>query len=499
MQRLRYAILAALLATTAAAQDLASFEKRTTVKKLPNGLTVIIVERHEAPVFSYATIVNVGAAQEVLGITGLAHMFEHMAFKGSDLVGTKDAKAEQQALAKVEQAYAAYDVERRKTVGRDEAKLKELEKAWRDAMAEADKFVVTDEFSTIIDRAGGVGMNAFTNVDITGYFFSLPSNRFELWAYMESERFRNPMFREFYKERNVVQEERRMRSESSPFGRLLVQFQAAAFTAHPYGNPTIGWMSDLQSFSATDAQRFYEKYYVPSNTVIAIVGDVNPSEAMPVIEKYFSRLPNRPAPEPLRTVEPPQNAERTVVIHDTAQPFYLEGYHRPAGTHPDDPAYTVMSLLLSSGRTSRLYKSLVRDKKIAAQAGGFSGFPGEKYPNLFTFLAVPTPGHTPLEMAEAIRAEVERIKTEDVSEAELKSVKTRARAGLLRQLDSNSGLALQLALAQTQQGDWRMLFKEFDAIDKVTASDIKRVANETFRPNNRTVAYIQNAPKGGAQ
>jgi predicted Zn-dependent peptidase len=499
MKTLGTTLLLVLLAVTAAAQDLASFERRTTVRKLDNGLTVIIVERHEAPVFAYATVVNAGAAQEVLGITGLAHMFEHMAFKGSDVIGTKDSAAEQQALRNVEQAYAAYDLERRKAVGRDEAKLRELEKAWRDAMAEADKFVVTDEFSTIVDRAGGVGMNAFTNVDVTAYFFSLPSNRFELWAYMESERFRNPIFREFYKERNVVQEERRMRSESSPFGRLLVQFQAAAFSAHPYGNPTIGWMSDLQSFSATDAQRFYERYYVPSNTVIAIVGDVNPKEAMPVIEKYFGRLPDRPAPEPLRTVEPPQNAERTVVIHDTAQPFYLEGYHRPAGTHPDDPIYTVTSLLLSSGRTSRLYKSLVRDKKIAAQAGGFSGFPGQKYPNLFTFLAVPTPGHTAQEVGEAIRAEVERIKTEDVPAAELQSVKTRARANLLRQLDSNSGLALQLALTQTIDGDWRMLFKEIDAIEKVTAADVKRVANETFKPNNRTVAYIQSAPKGGAQ
>lgn len=487
-------MLLTLIASGAQAQDLAAFEKRTTVKKLANGLTVIITERHEAPVFSYATVVNVGAAQEVLGITGLAHMFEHMAFKGSDLIGTKDYEAEQVALKKVEQAYAAYDVERRKTTGRDEARVKQLEKAWHDAIAEADKYVVNNEFATVVDRVGGVGMNAGTSNDITIYFYSLPSNRFELWAYLESERFRNPVFREFYKERDVVQEERRMRSESSPFGRLLLQFQVTAFAAHPYGVPTIGWSSDLQSFSATDARAFFEKYYVPANTVIAIVGDVNPTEAIPTIEKYFGRLPKKPVPEPLRTVEPPQNAERTVVLHETSQPFYLEGYHRPAATDRDDPTYAVISMLLSTGRTSRLYKSMVRDKKIAAQASGFNNFPGGKYPNLFTFFVVPTAGHTAPEMMATIQAELDRIKTEDVPADELKSVKTRARAALLRALDSNSGLARQLALVQTYYGDWRDLFRNIDRIDKVTPADIKRVANDTFQPNNRTVAYIESKP-----
>jgi predicted Zn-dependent peptidase len=498
-------MLLTLVAGTALAQDLGAFEKRTTVRKLDNGLTVIITERHEGPVFSYATVVNVGSAQEVPGITGLAHMFEHMAFKGSDLLGTKDYQTEKAALANVEQAYAAYDIERRRVTGRDEAKVKQLEKAWRDAIAEADKYVVNNEFDTVLERAGAVGVNAGTTNDFTIYLFSLPSNRFELWAYAESERFRNPVFREFYKERDVVQEERRMRSESSPIGRLFLQFQATAFAAHPYGWPAIGWSSDLQAFSATDAKAFFDKYYVPANMVIAIVGDINPTEAMPIMEKYFGRLPKKPLPEPLRTVEPPQNAERTVVLHEMAQPIYLEGYHRPANTDPDDPVYSVMSMLMSTGRTSRLYKSMVRDKKIAAEAVGFNNFPGAKYPNLFTFGALPTPGHTALDMAEPIRAEIDRIKTEDVPADELKSVKTRARAGLLRALDSNSGLATQLALAQTYYGDWRALFRNIDRIDQVTSADIKRVASQTFQPNNRTIAYIESSrpaaasTKGGAK
>jgi predicted Zn-dependent peptidase len=232
---------------------------------------------------------------------------------------------------------------------------------------------------------------------------------------------------------------------------------------------------------------------------------VKPSEAWPVIEKYFGRLPKAPKPEPLRTIEPAQIAERVVTLRETSQPIYVEGYHRPAATHPDNAAYDVISMLMSSGRTSRLYKSLVRDKKIAAQASGFSGYPGEKYPSLFTFFGVTTPGHTPDEIAEGIRAEIERLKTEDVPADELQSVKTRVKAGLVRGLANNSGLALNLASYQTLYGDWREMFREIEKIDKVTAADVKRVAAETFTQNNRTVAKLEStpkntaAPKGGAQ
>jgi predicted Zn-dependent peptidase len=469
------------------------------VKKLDNGLTVIIMERKEAPVFSYATVVNTGSAQEVPGITGLAHMFEHMAFKGNDVVGTNDWEAEKKALARVEEAYRAYDLERRRETGRDEAKVKELEKAWRDAIAAADKFVVTDEFQKVVESAGGVGLNAFTASDITAYFFSLPSNRFELWAYLESERYRAPFLREFYKERDVVMEERRMRVDSSPVGRLLEQFMGTAFIAHSYGVRGIGHMSDLQSFSATDAVKFFGEHYVPANMVVAVVGDVNASEAMPVIEKYFGRLPKAPAPEPMRTVEPKQNSERTVILREASQPLYLEGYHRPAATHPDNAVYTAIEMLMSSGRTSRLYKSLVRDKKIAAQAAGFNGFPGEKYPNLFTFFVVPSAGKTATEMVEPLRAEIERLKTEEVTADELRSVKTRAKAQLLRQLDSNSGLALQLASYHTLYGDWRELFREIDKIEKVTPADIRRVANEVFVETNRNVGMTERLVKGGSK
>src|SRR5215831_313563 len=270
----------------ATAQNLASFEKRITLKVLDNGLTVLICERPEAPVFSFFIHVDVGSDREVPGIRGLAHMFEHMAFKGTDKIGTTNYADEKGALAKVEQAYQAYDRERSRETGSDPQKVAELEKAWKDAMAAAQKYVVENQFGEIVQEAGGVGMNASTTNEETVYNYSFPSNQVELWAYLESERFLHPVLREFYKERDVVHEERRL-GESQPFSRLLEQFAATAYLAHPYGQPVVGWPSDLESFSATDAENFYRKYYVPANMILTLVGDIEPGEVLPIMEKYF--------------------------------------------------------------------------------------------------------------------------------------------------------------------------------------------------------------------
>jgi predicted Zn-dependent peptidase len=499
-----------VLCTFALGQDLASFEKRTTVKKLSNGLTVIICERPEAPVFSFFTHVDAGSVQDPMGKTGLAHMFEHMAFKGTDTIGTRDYAGEKAALAMVEDSYAAYLAERDQSVGRDEAKLKQLEKSWNDAIAAADKFSAehSNEFGKIVESQGGEGMNAFTNLDETGYNYSFPANRLELFAYLESERFLHPVMRQFYKERNVVIEERRMRTDSNPIGRLLEQFIEEAFAAHPYHRPTVGWISDLNSFSATDAQNFFDKYYVPANMVITLVGDIKASEAVPIVEKYLSRIPARPKPDTATTTEPAQNSERSAVLHEQSQPIYLEGYHRPDYRSPDDQVYDAIADLMSNGRTSRLYRALVRDKQIASDSAGFTGLPGNKYPHLFAFYALPIPGHKPQEMAGAIHAEIERLKKEDILDDELKMIKTRAKANLIRSLGSNEGLAFALALNQARYDDWRELFRSVDRIDRVTKADIRRVANQTFVPDNRTVGIIEfaggppdhgAAPQGGGQ
>ena len=480
------------------AQDLASFENRVTVRTLPNGLTVIILRRPEAPVFSFFTMVDTGSSQDPLSKTGLAHMMEHMAFKGTPDIGTTNYAEEKVALAKVEQAYAAYEAERIKRMDRDPQKLAQLQKEWQDAIAAADKFVIKNQFGEIVESHGGVGMNAFTTYDETGYLYSMPSNMIELWAAIESDRFANPVMREFYKERNVVMEERRMRTDSDPTGRLVEQFLGTAFAANPYHRPTIGYPSDLQSFSATDAENFFHRYYVPSNMVIALVGDLDPNTVMPIVEKYFGQLPTNPKPTELTTVEPPQNSVREVKMNDMAQPIYVEGYHRPSYLDPDDAVYDAITDIMSNGRTSRMYRSLVRDQKIAAAAAGFSGFPGTKYAHLFAFYGVPLPGHTNAEMQKAIQEQIQKLKTEDVSDEELQMFKTRTKADLIRGLASNQGLAQQLAIYQTRYGDWRELFRYLEKVDKVQKADIRRVANKVFTDSNRTVGSIETVSEPSA-
>ena len=322
----------------------------------------------------------------------------------------------------------------------------------------------------------------------------MPENRLELWAWLESSRLSDVVPREFYKERSVVMEERRMRTDSDPEGRLIEQFAATAYVAHPYGRSGVGWPSEVSQITATEAMAFHKKYYVGSNIVVAVVGDVKASETMPMLEKYFIRVPGGPKPEDMTTVEPKQFAEKTVAIREQTQPLYLEGYHRPSYRDPDDAVYDAISDILSNGRVSRLYRSLVRDQQIAAAAEGVSGFPGQKYPGLFVFLAVPLPGHTPAEMATAIHKEIDKLKTTDVTDEELQMYKTRTRADLLRSLADNQGLANALAEYQTRYGDWRELFRQLDRVDKVTKADIRRVAGKVFVDSNRTAAWIETEP-----
>ncbi len=489
------------------AQDLKSFEQRITTKVLPNGLTLIICERPEAPVFSYSTFIDAGDVNDPSGESGLAHMFEHLAFKGTSEIGTNDYADEKVALAKVEAANNAYEAENLKDVGRDPQKLAELKTAFLEAQAEAHKYVVPNQFTDVAERNGAEGLNAETGLDDTMYFWSMPENRLELWAWMESGRLSDTVPREFYKERDVVIEERRMRTDSNPIGRLVEQFLATAYVAHNYGRSGIGWPSEVSQINATEAMAFHNKYYVGADEVVVVVGDVKASEAMPMLEKYFSRIPGGPKPEDMTTVEPKQFAEKTVTIREQTQPFYLEGYHRPDYRDPDDAVYDAISDIMSNGRVSRLYRSLVRDQQIAAEAEGFSPFPGEKYPGLFAFYAVPLPGHTPAQMRDAIHKEIEKLKTTDVSDDELAMYKTRTRADLLRGLADNQGLANSLAEYQTRYGDWRELFLQLDRVDKVTKADIRRVANKVFVASNRTSAEIDTeaphaaaaAQNGGAQ
>ena len=488
------------------AQDLKSFEQRTTVKVLPNGLTLIICERHDAPVFSYTTLVDAGDVDDPSGESGLAHMFEHLAFKGTSEIGTTDYASEKMALAKVEAANDAYEAEFLKPGGGDPQKLAELKKAFLAAQTDAEKYVIPNQFTEVAEENGAEGLNAETALDDTQYYWSMPENRLELWAWMESSRLADTVPRQFYKERDVVMEERRMSVDSDPMGRLFEQFLATAFVAHNYGRSNIGWPSEVSQITATEAMAFHKKYYVGGNIVVAVVGDVDARTDLPMLEKYFSRIPGGPKPEDMTTVEPSQFAEKSVVIREQTQPFYIEGYHRPNILDPDDAIYDAISDIMSNGRVSRLYRSLVEQQQIAAEAAGFSPYPGEKYPSLFAFYANPLPGHTPAEMRDAIHKEIEKLKTTDVTDEEIEMYKTRARADLLRGLADNQGLANSLAAYQARYGDWRELFLELDRVDKVSKADIRRVANQIFVASNRTSAEIdtespaaETKKAGGAQ
>jgi len=471
--------------------DFAGIQSRITEFTLANGMTFIVLERHQAPVASFFTYADVGAAQEVKGITGLAHIFEHMAFKGSPNIGTKNYAEEKLALDRVDQSYNALHAEMRKGDKADKEKLKQLEADFKAAQDGAGKFVIKDEFGDVITRTGGRGLNASTSSDWTVYLYSLPSNSMELWFYLESERFLHPVLREFYKERDVVMEERRMRTESFAIGKMIEEFLAAAYVAHPYGEPVVGHMSDLENVTRGDGEAFFRKYYGPGNLTSVIIGDVDPKRVRQLAETYFGRIPSGPKPDPIRTVEPPQNGERRVTLRLQAQRFVAVGYHKPGLNHPDAAIYDSISSILSEGRSSRLYRGLVRDRKVAVQAAGISGIPGNKYPGLFIFFALTAPEKTNGDVEKAFDEEIDRLKTQLVGKEELEGVKRRARAELVQQLRDNFAMCRQLASWKVITGDWRNLFRYLDKINAVTPEDIQRVAKATFTRNNRTVGAIE--------
>jgi predicted Zn-dependent peptidase len=499
MRHFKLLLLAALCFSPAqnlAAQDLKAFEKKVTEFTLPNGLHFIVVERHEAPVASFHTYVNAGSVNEPNGRTGLAHMFEHMAFKGTQSIGTTNWPAERKALEAVEAIYDRLESEEAKEKRADPAKLKALSAELDAAIQAAQAYVVPNEYPRIIEENGGAGLNASTGVEATNYYYSLPSNRTELWFLLESQRFLRPVFREFYKERDVVREERRMRIESNPQGKLIETMLATAFMALPYRHPTTGWASDIDHLRVEDARVFFEQFYVPRNMVIGIVGDVDPAAIRRLAERYFGPMPDRPLPPPLTTLEPPQSGEKRAAVETPSQPFLTVGYKRPAQDDPDDPVFDVISTILASGRTGTLYKELVRDKRIALAAQSAAVFPAGEYSNLFLFFLVPNSGRSLSELETACYEIVDRLKTEKVDAATLERVKTKVRASIIRQLDSNTGLASQLTWYYMNYGDWRKLFTALQDIERVTADDVQRVAKKYFNTTSRTVAFT--VPPGGA-
>ncbi len=498
-RRLRFvctlaAVLTLMVSASAMAQGFKDMQNLVVEKTLPNGLKVIILPRHNAPVVSFVTYADVGSVNENQNATGLAHIFEHMAFKGTTTIGTKNYAKEKAAMQKVDEAFAALRAERLRRPKPDQAKLKELQTRFKAAQEEAQKYSRTGEFDEILERAGVKGLNAFTSFDQTVYIYSLPSNKVELWATLESDRFTHPVLREFYKEKNVIMEEKRM-GESSAIGRLLDDFFPVAFKASMYRSYVIGHMSDLQDITRQQAMDWFNKYYRAKNLTMVLVGDVDPKTVMPVLEKHLDTIPSGTKPEGPITVEPPQREEKRIIMEDPSQPFLIIGYHRPAVTDPDNAVYTVMADILGGGRSSRLYTSLVKDKQLAVQVYATPSLEGEKYPGLCGIVAVPNKGKSNEACEKAIYAELERLKKEPVTKDELAGVKARAKMRFLNGIDSNMGLAVQLAMAENLQGDWHAVFTQLDKIDAVTPEDVMRVAKKTFVRSNRTVGMIETTSK----
>ncbi|MBD2091674.1 insulinase family protein [Microcoleus sp. FACHB-1515] len=460
---------------------------RVTEFTLDNGMKFIVLERHQAPVISFMTYVNIGAAYEEMGKTGAAHYLEHLAFKGTSRIGTTNYEAEKPLLDRMD---ALFDQILAARAANDTASVDRLQAEFDRVRAEAAQYVKQNEYGQIVEQAGGVGLNATTSADATRYFYSFPSNKLELWMSLESERFLDPVFREFYEEKDVILEERRMRTDNSPIGRMIEAFLETGFPNHPYGRPVIGTEEDLRNMTRRDIQELFDTYYTPDNIVAAVVGDVDPNEVRRLAEIYFGRYEARSGAPDLTVADIAQTEPREFTLQLPSQPWYLEGYHRPPITNPDNVVYQMIDGLLVGGRTSRLYQSIVQEQQLALDVATANGFPGDRYPTMMLIYALTAPGHTVDEIATAFAAELEKLKTELVSPNELDRIKTQARAGLLYTLASNEGMASLLPEYEAKTGSWRNLFDDLKAIEAVTAADVQRVARSTFRAENRTVGRL---------
>jgi predicted Zn-dependent peptidase len=469
-------------------------EDRVVEHTLPNGMKFLFMRRTGAPVFSANITFRVGGVDERPGITGLAHLYEHMAFKGTHTLGVTNYRKEKPLLAEIDAVAVPLSDEMAKGDLADKTKIEELRKKLKALEEKARRFVVKDELWDTYLRNGASGLNASTGKDVTNYYVSLPSNRVELWAWLESDRLLNPVLREFYSERDVVCEEHRLGIETQPMGRLFQDFNATAMLAHPARYEVIGWMSDIQTMTRPQAEEFRRSHYVPANAAVALVGDIDIARCRETAARYFGRMPARPLPPPIRTQEPEQRGERRVVVEWDAQPQLLIAFHKPSPRHADEAVFDMIDGVLSSGRTSRFYKTLVRDRRLATSVNAFTQ-PTERYPNLFCISATPLYPHTTREVEQAIYEVMQTLISDLPSDEELQKVRNNLHAAFLRQLQSNRGLARSLAYYQAVFGDWREMEKHLERIDRVTPQDVRRVAEKYFIPINRTVGEIVRTTK----
>ena len=466
---------------------------------LDNGLTLLLLPRPGDPNVAAGWVAKVGSVHERPGITGVAHLFEHMMFKGTATIGTRNIEQDLQIIAQLDEVKAALRVEEAalldaERLGRiddadDPAHRAEGHQALMDRfealLAQQEELLIPEDFSRTYSGQGASGMNAGTSYDFTLYFVNVPANKLELWFWMESDRLLNPVFREFYAERDVVHEERRLRTDSTPTGKFEEQFNSLFWQSSPYSWPVIGWPSDIEGITRAEALSFFDLYYAPNNLAAALVGDFDPDEAKALAERYFGRLSrgDRPPPQP-RTREMPQLSEKRMHAWAETNPQVVVRYHSVPDGHVDEPALVVLGQLLN-GRTGRFYRALVEDQGVATGASG--GQAGFKFEGMFELRGTAAEGHTPEEVEQALYAEMERLKTEPVDERELQKVKNQNAASNFRQLQGNFFLMYSMLMREAYRG-WETLNTDPPLYDAVTADDIMRVAGTYFEPENRTVA-----------
>ena len=440
---------------------------------LSNGLKVVFYRRKNAPVFSGQLWVKVGGVNERIGHTGAAHMLEHMAFKGSKVVGTKDYQKEEELLAKLD----AIDVQDTKAREEILEQIKEIR--------------IDNQFSKIYETNGASGLNAATGKDYTYYMVNLPNVAFELWAWMESDRLLNPVFRQFQEEREVVKEERRLRTDDNPNGKLYEQLILNAYDVHPNKYPLIGWAKDLSSLEKSEVERLHGLYYRPDNMVISLVGDLEIESVKSTLEKYFSRLV-RPETEipTIKEVEPEQTEAKFVGITHKALPRFALAYHKPVFPNTDDMKFTLLHTLLSQGRTSIFYKRLVEGKKIASSVSSSEG-PGEIYPSVFYVWGVPKVGTSNATLVKEVEGILEELKTKQFTKQELDSAKKRVMADLLTTMKSNFGIARTLGHAELLWGDWMKLLEMYNTTFNTSSEDLNMIASKYFIKTNKTLATLE--------
>ncbi|MBI4412023.1 MAG: insulinase family protein [Deltaproteobacteria bacterium] len=476
-----------LIALPVYANDL---EKQVREVKLDNGLTALLIKREGAPIFSAYVRVKVGNIEEPEGSSGLAHFFEHMAFKGTPEIGVRDYPREEKLLKEMHAVGGDLAARRRK--GESEEALKSLVDKLHVLEEEHQKLLVQNEFVQIYQRNGGNDVNATTSNDFTSYYVSLPANKMELWAHLESERLLHPVLREFYKERDVVAEERRMRYDNDPDGRLYEAFLSTAFDTSPYGRNVIGIPDDIRNYTFAAAMAFREKYYIPSRMVVTVAGNFDFREAESLVRKYFGRLPKKEdQPLVFSPWKPDGRYPREKSIGGKNEPRFYIGFHRPAFPHPDDEVFDVIETLLCEGRTSRLFSLLVSEKKLASRVDCYATLPGARLDSVFAFYAVPLkPGDMPL-IQQEILGRLDLLKNEPVNAGELEKIKNQIDADLIWSLKENMGLASMLGYFQSLTGDWRYIYRLRTRIHEITPADVQRVAKTYFVPGRRVTVFLE--------